>query len=238
MTPRNGNAGAGHTSTRSLGEAMSELAKSLQKDYESVEDTLQSITNSSVELVSGATNASVSLVIRRREVQSRAATAGVAREIDRLQNELDEGPCLDAIWSHQIVEVPDTANDERWSRFGPAAAAVGVRSMLCFQLYTHHDNLGALNLLSSSTDAFDDEARQVGTLVATHAAIALIAAEHEDQLQSALATRDVIGQAKGVVMERYDVSATQAFEMMRTLSQDWQVTVAELAATIARRNKP
>lgn len=217
---------------------MSELAITLQKDYESVEDTLQSITDATLDLVPGVTDVSVSLIIKRRRVQSRAATSDTALEIDRLQDILEEGPCLDAVWTHQTIDVPDLLSESRWPRFALAAADLGVRSMLCFQLYTHDDNLGALNLSSTSIDAFDGEARQTGTLVATHAAIALIAAEHEHQMQSALVGRDMIGQAKGIVMERYNVSATQAFEMIRKLSQDWNVTVAELARTIADRAKP
>ncbi|XWO29104.1 GAF and ANTAR domain-containing protein [Rhodococcus sp. BGS-1C] len=215
---------------------MSQLAITLQRDYESVEDTLRSITDATLSLVPSATDVSVSLVIGRRRVQSRAATSTTALEIDRLQDCLEEGPCLDAVWTHQTIEVPDLGKETRWPRFAPAAAALGVRSMLCFQLYTLHDNLGALNLSSTSVDAFDGEARQTGTLVATHAAVALIAAEHEHQMQSALASRDVIGQAKGIVMERYDVSAIRAFDMIRKLSQDWNITVAELARTIANRS--
>lgn len=217
---------------------MSELAITLQKEYESVEDTLQSITDSTLSLVPGTTDVSVSLVVKRRRIQSRAATGDIALEVDRLQDILEEGPCLDAVWTHQTIEVPDIRDEPRWPRFALAAADLGVRSMLCFQLYTHDDNLGALNLSSTSVDAFDGEARQTGTLVATHAAIALIAAEHEHQMQSALVSRDVIGQAKGIIMERYDVSATQAFEMIRQLSQDWNVTVSELARNIADRSTP
>lgn len=223
-------------SGRSLGEAMSELAVTLQQHYESVDDTLHSITDSALTLIPGTTGASISLVTIGRKIESRAATSEFARGVDEMQNYLGEGPCLDAVWDHHTVEIPDTENDERWPNFAPAAATAGVRSMLCFQLYTHGDNLGALNLFSDTTGGFDADAVQTGTLVATHAAIALIAAEHEDQMQSALASRDVIGQAKGIVMERYDVSAVQAFEMMRTLSQDWNVSVAELARTIANRD--
>ncbi|OLT34611.1 hypothetical protein BJF84_17580 [Rhodococcus sp. CUA-806] len=230
--------GAQRSSARSLGEAMSELAVTLQQHYTSVEDTLQSITDSAMTLIPGTTDASVTLVIERRTVESRAATSDTAREIDHIQNRLREGPCLDAVWEHHTVQISDTDREDRWPSFAPAAAAAGVRSMLCFQLYTHGDNLGALNLYSDTYGAFDDDAVQVGTLVATHGAIALIAAEHEDQMQSALATRDVIGQAKGIIMERYDVTAARAFEMVRTLSQDWNISVAELADTIARREDP
>lgn len=223
-------------SPRSLGEAMSELAITLQQHYESVDDTLHSITDSALTLIPGTIGASISLVTAHRKIESRAATSELARGIDEMQNYLGEGPCLDAVWHHHTVEIPDTEHEERWPKFAAAASTAGVRSMLCFQLFTHGDNLGALNLFSDIDRGFDDDSVQTGTLVATHAAIALIAAEHEGQMQSALVSRDVIGQAKGIVMERYDVSAVQAFEMMRKLSQDWNVSVAELARSIANRN--
>lgn len=226
--------GAG-SAARSLGEAMSELAITLQQHYGSVEETLQSITDSALTLIPGTTGASVSLVIERRTIESRAATSDFARGIDEMQTYLGEGPCLDAVWDEQTVTILDTEREDRWPKFAPAAAAAGVKSMLCFQLYTYGDNLGALNLFSDTYGAFDADAVQVGTFVATHAAVALIAAEHEDQMQSALATRDTIGQAKGILMERYDLSATRAFEMIRKLSQDWNIPVSELSRTIATR---
>ncbi len=100
--------------------------------------------------------------------------------------------------------------EQRWPRFSPATAELGVRSMLCFQPRIRRDTLGALNLMSDTPGAFDHDAHHTGTPVSTSAAVALIAAEHQDQMKSALATRDVIGQAKGVVMERYGVTATRA----------------------------
>lgn len=219
-----------------LSEAMSALALTLQQEFDSIEDTLTKITSSALDLLPAATDASISLVIARRAVESRAATSDLARQVDTVQSTLGQGPCLDAVWAEAVVAVPDTASEQRWPRFSPTAAELGVRSMLCFQLYTHRDTLGALNLMSDTPGAFDDDAHQTGTLVATHAAVALIAAEHQDQMKSALATRDVIGQAKGIVMERYDVSATRAFEMINKLSHDWNIPVAELARTITARD--
>lgn len=108
--------------------------------------------------------------------------------------------------------------------------------MLTFRLYTHHDHLGALNLYSDTSHGFDDTDDDAGVLLATHAAVALVAAEREAQLESALVTRDVIGQAKGIIMERYDLRADAAFSMLVRLSQDWHIPVNDLAERIARRD--
>ncbi|ERN45337.1 RNA binding sensor regulator [Prescottella equi NBRC 101255 = C 7] len=92
---------------------------------------------------------------------------------------VDDGPCLQAIWEHETVRVDDMAHEDRWPRFAPRAADAGIGSMLAFQLYTTESNLGALNLLSASPHAFDSTSVSVGGSLATHAAIAVIAAQRE-----------------------------------------------------------
>ncbi|MFZ2178081.1 MAG: GAF and ANTAR domain-containing protein [Rhodococcus sp. (in: high G+C Gram-positive bacteria)] len=221
-----------------LGETMAELAMTLQKQHRSIDGTLESITRSAVRMVPGVHHAGITLVVGRRRLEPRAATDKLPLRIDQLQTELGEGPCLDAIWEQHTVEVPDMSTEKRWPRFAKAAAESGVRSMLSFQLYTHQDNLGALNLYSDVADGFDDTSHEVGLLLATHAAIALIAAQRETQLQSALASRDVIGQAKGIVMERYGVDAVRAFELLSRLSQEWNIPVAEIARRVVSGNAP
>ncbi len=106
--------------------------------------------------------------IARRDIR-------VAEPIDDLQQEVDDGPCLQAIWEHETVRVDDMAHEDRWPRFAPRAADAGIGSMLAFQFYTTESNLGALNLLSASPHAFDAASVSVGVSLATHAAIAVIA---------------------------------------------------------------
>lgn len=219
----------------SLSESMSEMALLLQQQHPSVDDTLFSITSEAVRLVPGASDAGITLVTGRRKVESRAATGKLPRRIDALQERTGEGPCLDAVWKQRTVHVQDMSTEDRWPVFAPAAAGEGVDAMLAFQLYTRGDNLGALNLYASRAHGFDDASIEAGLLLATHAAIALIAAQHEEQFQSALASRDLIGQAKGMIMERYDINAIQAFNMVKQLSQDWNVSVVDLAKRIVYR---
>ena len=107
--------------------------------------------------------------------------------------------------------------------------------MLSFQLYTDHDNLGALNLYGMETHAFGPESHDMGLTLATHAAIALSTAQQHSQWASALSSRDLIGQAKGILMERYDIDSVQAFELIRQLSQERNTKVVELARSIAQR---
>jgi len=105
--------------------------------------------------------------------------------------------------------------------------------MLSFQLYVEGDNLGALNLYSREPNAFDDESEHIGLLFASHAAVAFADAQKLDQLNSAVETRDLIGQAKGILMERYQISAEQAFRVLTRVSQQRNRKLRDLAAELA-----
>jgi hypothetical protein len=107
--------------------------------------------------------------------------------------------------------------------------------MLSFQLYTHNARQGALNLFGSKPDVFTPEVKAVGAMLATHAATALIADDVRLQFQSGLASRDIIGQAKGMIMERFNVDAVRAFELLTRLSQNSNTRLAKVAEEIVSR---
>jgi GAF domain-containing protein len=193
-----------------LGAVMGCQARTMQGEHGDVDRTLRSITRAAVLTVPGTDWASVSLVSRRR-VSSEASTDTRASELDSLQTEVGEGPCLDALREHETVRVPDFGVEDRWPRFAAAASRLGVHSLLSFQLFTDGDNLGALNLYAEATGAFEDDAEVVGHVFAAHAAIALSAARQERNLRAAIDRRDLIGQAKGILMERHRLTAAQAF---------------------------
>jgi GAF domain-containing protein len=207
----------GRQSPDDLGEVMSRIARSLQGEHGDVEQTLAAITGAAVHTVPGADWASISLVTGRR-ISSRASTTELAREIDALQTELDEGPCLDALRQQTTVRVPDFNREQRWPRFAAEACRRGAGSLLSFQLFTEGDNLGALNLYGQRPNSFDAESETVGVLFAAHAAIALSAARQEQNLRRAIDKRDLIGQAKGILMERHKLTAPQAFAVLARAS--------------------
>jgi len=123
------------------------------------------------------------------------------------------------MFEQQTVRVPDMAHEDRWPQFAQRASAAGAASMLSFQLFVEGDNLGSLNLYSRQRDAFDDESEHVGLLFASHAVVALADARKVQQLQRGLVGRDVIGQAKGILMERFGVTSEQAFRVLTRFSQ-------------------
>jgi len=209
--------------------AIEAMARDMRDEHASLDGTLEVITRAAVELVPGAEHADITLAVRGGRLESRAGTSELPSRIDDLQQEVDDGPCLQAIWEHETVRVDDMAHEDRWPRFAPRAADAGIGSMLAFQLYTTESNLGALNLLSASPHAFDATSVSVGGSLATHAAIAVIAAQREEQFREALQSRDTIGQAKGMLMEKFAVDADHAFGLLRKLSQERNVPIYDIA---------
>ncbi|WP_233488932.1 GAF and ANTAR domain-containing protein [Blastococcus sp. TF02-09] len=197
-----------------LGELMSRVARQLQEEHGNIEATLQAITAAAVGAVPGAAECGISYVIGRRKVEPRAWTSELPKDVDGLQDELGEGPCLDTVWDEQVVRVDDVRTEQRWPRFSARAADLGAGSMMCFQLFVEGDNLGALNVYAREAGVLDEDSQEVGLMFAAHAAVALAGAEHEQNLHAGMRNRDVIGQAKGILMERHKLTADQAFGVL------------------------
>ncbi|MGU3291237.1 GAF and ANTAR domain-containing protein [Williamsia sp. M5A3_1d] len=219
--------------------ALAELARALEENSEDSERSLlQSVTESALHLVPGTDHCGITLV-EKGAINSVAPTDETAARVDAIQHDQAQGPCLDAAWADHVVRVPDYDSETRWPLFTSAVRSqTPVRSTLSFQLYRGDAAMGALNLYADTADVFDEEAEEVGLAVATHASLALFSARRDGQFASALASRDTIGQAKGIVMERFDVDAVQAWELMRKLSQDANIKVAELARKLIDADHP
>lgn len=213
--PSNGGTGADRDD---LADRLSELARSLQDEADS-DETLDAIVHAAVGTVPGAQHASISAVRDHREVQTRAATGELSRAVDRAQYDSGEGPCLDTLYAQVTVRMPDLAAEDRWPEFSRRAGELGVGSMLAVQLFVAGDDLGALNLLSEDANAFSDESEHVALLFAAHAAVAMAGAQKQDNLRRALQTRELIGQARGILMERFKITSDQAFALLVRASQ-------------------
>lgn len=213
-------------------ETFAEVARSLLAQ-EDVQHTLQRIVELAVETIDGCDFAGITF-IKGKELSTPAASGDVPRQVDAIQYEVGEGPCLDAIREHEIFRTGDLAQERRWPRFSSRAQKeTGVTSMLCFRLFVEGDTLGALNLYSKARDAFDEQASAVGSVFAAHAAVALSTALHDEQMEEALRSRDVIGQAKGILMAREGVGPEEAFDMLRRASQRVNIKLRDVARQIA-----
>lgn len=223
---------AGHPGTNGLAARLSELARNLQQG-EDTDAVLTGVVHAALELVPHATHASVSLVTHHRTIESRVASSDLPHRVDALQSSTGQGPCLDASYDERIVRVPDLGADERWPQFSQHASDLGAKSMLSFQLFVDGNHLGALNLFAEDVDVFDAESERIGTLVAAHAAVALAGSQQISQLTEALDTRDLIGQAKGILMERFKITAQEAFLLLVRASSELNLKLRNVAEQLA-----
>ena len=216
-----------------LAERLAELARSLHEQPD-VEETLTAIVTAAVATVPDAEHASISAVRRRREVHTIASTGPLPNEVDRAQYTTQQGPCLDSLYEQKTVRLPRLAEEQRWPEFVGLAAELGVGSMLAVQLFVVGDDLGALNLFSTHVDAFDDEDEHVALLFATHAAVAMADAQATERLERAVNSRDLIGQAKGILMERFRTTDHQAFLLLVHASQATNAKLTAIAEELVR----
>jgi len=196
-------------------------------------NTLERSVHVCTDLIPGCDYAGVSIVHRGGRIDTQASSDEVVERADALQYELREGPCLDAIWHHDTVVSDDLGQEQRWPRWAPRVAdELGVRGMLSVQLFTSEDTLGGLNLYSRHVAGFTENSVDIATYLAAHVAVALAATQTSDQLRLAMFQRTVIGQAQGILMERYSIGADRAFELLRRVSQDNNMKLRQVATDL------
>ena len=200
----------------------------------SLEDTLAQVAGLAVTTIEACNFAGIFLVEDGEAVTSVHTDPAVA-EVDALQHHLGEGPCLDAIAHGLTFYADELGTDPRWPHFGPEAAAKGMRSVLALPLLAN-GTLGALNCYAHYPQAFGVVDRARGLLLAALGGLASSAARsHEDEerqtgnLTAALVTRELIGQAQGILIERERITADQAFAILRQASQHLNVKLREVA---------
>ena len=214
-------------------------------DARTVRGVLQRVVDAARAVVPGADLASVTLR-SGRGFQTPVETDPLASRLDEIQYRLDHGPCVEATRKVGLglTYCADLGAGDRFGPFGPAAAELGVHSVLAVGLFPDGDGprLGALNLYSRRRAGLDETDRDLALVLAAHASTALAAtmastsAELEAaQLRQALKSRDVIGQAKGILMERRKIDADEAFEVLRSASQALNVKLAQVAQTLVER---
>jgi transcriptional regulator with GAF, ATPase, and Fis domain len=205
------------------------LARSLQATDDPLA-TMQQAVELAVRQIDGADAATLSVVHRRGRVETPVASEAMARAADELQYELGEGPCLRAIEDDVVVRVPDVERDERWPRWSRAVVErTPYRSMLCHRLFTARDRVGGLNLYAERPDAFDRDDVDHGEALAAHVALAVRSAQQIAGLEAALDSRTVIGQATGILMERFGLDAQQAYNLLTRLSSHGNRRLRDLA---------
>ncbi|MFG1819628.1 GAF and ANTAR domain-containing protein [Kribbella sp. NPDC049174] len=177
----------------------------------------------------GCDCAGVVLVQRGRGLQTAGVTDQRVEQADRLQLEYGEGPCVPVSREHHSVLVCDTTVDPRWPRWSPRVAELGLRSVLTVWLFTTRSTLGALNLYRTRPGQFTAADEATARLLARHAAVAVATVREASTLAHAVEARTLIGQAQGLLMERFAIDADQAFAVLRRYSQDNNVKLRIVA---------
>lgn len=222
-----------------LAETFARVARDLLAEPD-VNRTLDRICKLAVVTVGGCEAAGVSMISGRR-ISPVTTIDELPRKLDDLQSEVGQGPALDALRDQEVFITGSLSEEPRWPEFSSRAYdKTGVQSVLALRLFASEDTIGTLNLYSRESNAFDARDVAVASVFAAHAAVALTSAQHEEDLESKAASRDVIGMAKGIIMAQQRVSDDQAFDILRRASQRMNVKLRILAQQVvdAPRNEP
>ncbi len=220
-----------------LGAAMASAARALHTPV-SLDDTLAAIARTAQLSLPDFDAVGISTLDRKGKPETRAATGDLVWELDRIQYELDEGPCVDTLREGKtgVVIAPRLAHDQRWPRYVPQALERGLKSQLAVKLHLDDEGtVGGLNLYSTTDEDIDDETESIAELFAIHAAIALGNAREVDTLNEALRTRKMIGQAVGMLMHEYTLTEDAAFGFLVRTSSHANIKLRDVAATMIER---
>lgn len=214
-------------------QQLAEAARSMQGKA-STQEMLDEAVVVATSIIHGCDLAGMSIV-NPHGIDTPAGSGDALRRLDALQFELKEGPCFDALHTHEVVLSKDLSTDERWPTWGPQVSEeIGVRSILSYRLFSGESTLGAMNLYSRAVDAFDAEDIQNGGALAAHVAVALAEAQNVTHLETAIDVRTAIGRAEGILMERFDLAPAQAFAVLRRVSQARNVKLNRIAEELVR----
>ena len=227
------------TPTTRLAAAFAAIAENLYA-ADSFDAVLQRIVQTAVDTVAGCQMASVTLS-EHGTYRTAAATDSAASAVDQAQYDAREGPCLDAV--DAAVVYAQSFPDRRWPTLGSRPADLGAQSVASYRLAgtPQTGTAGSLNTYGDEPDAFSDEAQEIGMILAAHASMAAGAVRERgdlrdlaENLNKALLSRDVIGQAKGILMERLKVTPEDAFDALRRSSQRLNEKLRDVAVTVAQ----
>lgn len=225
------------TAARELGDQLRQLVDAMIED-ESEGLAVPRVVRFAAVAMPGAEHAAISIAQHASSPRTIAATGDLPMQVDSIQYDLDDGPCVEALETSDVLWSDDLSTDERWGRFGPRAAdTAGVRSMASYRLFITDERRAALNFYSTEAQAFDRLAVGVGALFAAYVAVTLLAELHRDKaanLERALRSSREIGIAMGILMARNLCTEEQAFDLLRQASQTTHRKLRDIAAEVHR----
>ncbi|MFG1622048.1 GAF and ANTAR domain-containing protein [Kribbella sp. NPDC049227] len=218
--------------------AFARLAVELH-DASGVDETVDAVVQFALHALN-CTYAGVALYSRGSQAEIAAITDPVVAEVYDLQLTSECGPLVTALRERTTVLIRDTTTDDRWPEWAAKVAALGVRSVLDVPLATGGGNrstVGVLGLYSPSPDAFGPDDEAIAHILARHASVALASARHEESMAQAVDARKLVGQAMGILMERFDVDGDRAFAILKRYSQDTNTKLRDVAQQLIDTRK-
>ena len=220
-----------------LNAALAHAARTIN-EARTLEETLQTIAETALISIPTMEHVGVSILDDNGIAVTKAATSELVLELDNLQYSLDEGPCLDSLRGPTVVAAPHIRHDQRWPRYVPEAVQHGLKAQLAVKLSLgKRRTVGGLNMYSTGSEDIDPQAPGMADLFATHAALALSKAQEVDSLHQALQTREIIGQAVGLLMQRYSLEPDDAFAFLVRSSSHSNIKVRVIALRMVQEHR-
>ncbi|QNE17549.1 GAF and ANTAR domain-containing protein [Kribbella qitaiheensis] len=216
-------------------DVFAELAIELHQS-DGVEETVEAVLQFALQAVN-CTQAGLALAQRGGRIEIAAVTGPVVETVYQLQIDTGEGPLIDTLRGGHTMLIRDAGTETRWPEWGTKITELGLRTVLHIALQVNDRIGGVLSLYSREPDAFDDDDDAVAHILARHAAIAVATARHEETMNLAVDARKLVGQAMGILMERYEVDGDRAFAILRRYSQDTNTKLRDVALRLVDTRK-
>jgi GAF domain-containing protein len=208
-------------------------------DAPGVDETIDAVVQFALQALS-CTYAGVALYARGSQPEVAAVTDPVVADVYNLQIDTQNGPLVTALRDRATILIRDTLTDDRWPEWAEKVAALGVRSVLDVPLATGNEgrsSVGVLGLYSDRPDAFGEDDEAIAHILARHASVAVASARHEETMAQAVDARKLVGQAMGILMERFDVDGDRAFAILKRYSQDTNTKLRDVAQQLIDTRK-
>ena len=216
-------------------DAFAQLAIELH-DAPSVGETVDAVVQFALQ-AENCTYAGVALAMRGGRTEIGAVTDPVVEAIYQAQIEAGEGPMITALTERTTVYIPDTAAETRWPDWQRRIVGLGIGSVLHVPMAASDRTIGVLSLFNTRADAFDTDDEAIAHILARHASIAVASARHEETMAQAVDARKLVGQAMGILMERFDVDGDRAFAILKRYSQDTNTKLRDVAQQLVDTRK-
>ena len=205
-------------------------------DTSTTTETLETMVEVALSSLTDIDHVGVTLAHRDGRLETVAATDQFVLELDQIQYAHDEGPCLTALRDGPPLTVVEYArHEQRWPLFIPAAVQRGVTAQMGVRLFAGDRTVGVMNLYATRSETISEETKQLAEMFATHAALAYGQTRRIDDLQGAIAHREIIGKAIGIAMERYGLCSDRAFDYLVRVASASEVKLRDVALDLVER---